>query len=126
MVDLRNMTPDQIKALAEKMLAEGDIPYGDGDRHGYEFGHCFPAGTLISTPSGAVPIETIRPNDIILSFDESVVRGRGTLVPKRVVRLFHNETEEWLRLTWREDGEDHELTVTPGHRFVDAAGRFRR
>ncbi len=46
-------------------------------------------------------------------------------MPKRVVRLFHNETEEWLRLSWREGGEDRELTVTPGHRFLDAEGRFR-
>lgn len=48
------------------------------------------------------------------------------MVPKRVVRLFHNETGEWLSLSWHEGGEDRELTVTPGHRFLDAHGQFRR
>ncbi|MGV8988139.1 MAG: hypothetical protein ACOH2H_17850 [Cypionkella sp.] len=87
---------------------------------------CFPAGTLISTPNGSARIESLRPGDIIHSFDPFADHGRGTLVPKHVIRLFHNETSEWLRLSWREGASDRELTVTPGHRFLDAEGRFRR
>ena len=88
--------------------------------------HCFPSGTLIAVPDGTSSIDSLRPGDVVLSFDPSVDFGRGALVPKRVVRLFRNETDEWLRLTWREGDEDRELTVTPGHRFLDAAGLFRR
>ncbi|SDG20179.1 intein N-terminal splicing region, partial [Rhodobacter capsulatus] len=88
--------------------------------------HCFPAGTAVLTVKGHVPIDSLLPGDLVLAFDPSADLGRGALVPKRVVRLFQNETEEWLRLTWREGGEDRELTVTPGHRFLDAEGRFRR
>lgn len=82
----------------------------------------FPAGTPIATPAGAVPVEDVRPGDHVLAFDPSVDGGRGALVPARVVRLFDNETEEWLRLSW----EGGDLTVTPGHRFLDADGTFRR
>lgn len=87
---------------------------------------CFPSGTDIFTVSGQAPIESLLPGDLVLAFDPSADLGRGALVPKRVVRLFHNETEEWLRLSWREGGEDCELMVTPGQRFLDAEGRFRR
>jgi hypothetical protein len=88
---------------------------------------CFPAEVPIAVPGGdTVTIEALHPGDLVLAFDPSADLGRGALVPKRVVRLFHNETEEWLRLNWRESGEDRELTVTPGHRFLDVAGRFRR
>lgn len=87
---------------------------------------CFAAGTPIATPGGEVPIDALVPGVLVLAFDPSADLGRGALVPKRVVRLFYNETEEWLRLTWREGGEDCELTVTPGHRFLDTEGQFRR
>ncbi|MFT3690216.1 Hint domain-containing protein [Paenirhodobacter sp.] len=87
---------------------------------------CFIPGTLISTPTGTAEINSLLPGDLVLAFDPSADLGRGALVPKRVVRLFQNETEEWLRLSWREGGEDRELTVTPGHRFLDTEGRFRR
>jgi hypothetical protein len=87
---------------------------------------CFPSGTGIITDSGHTSIEAIRLGDLVLAFDPTADFGRGALVPKRVVRLFHNETKEWLRLSWHEGGEDRELTVTPGHRFLDVAGRFRR
>lgn len=88
--------------------------------------HCFPSGTAVLTVDGHASIDSLVPGESVLAFDPSADLGRGAMVPKRVVRLFHNETEEWLRLTWREGGGDRELTVTPGHRFLDAEGRFRR
>ena len=87
---------------------------------------CFPSWTLISLPDDVVPISSLRPGDLVLAFDPTADFGRGALLPKRVVRLFHNETEEWLRLAWRDGGEERELTVTPGHQFLDADGQFRR
>ncbi len=50
--------------------------------------------------------------------------GRGVLVPRRVTRLYHNTTAEWLRLRWTEGGEARELVTTPGHSFLDASGHF--
>lgn len=88
---------------------------------------CFAAGTLVSMADGSqMPIERVQPGDVVLAFDPSENFGRGALVPKRVVRLFQNDTEEWLQLVWHERGQDRELTVTPGHRFLDAEGQFRR
>ncbi|MDR0807570.1 MAG: hypothetical protein LBE86_00295, partial [Gemmobacter sp.] len=91
-----------------------------------EASRCFPSGTLISAPGGDRRIETVLPGDIVFSYDGSADDGRGALVPKRVVRLFRNETEEWLRLMWREGDGDRELVVTPGHHFLDARGQFRQ
>ena len=110
----RNLTADELKPYLDLLdkLTPTDL--------------CFPSGTEVLTIQGPVPIESIILDDFVLAFDPSADLGRGALVPKRVTRLFHNETEEWLRLSWRESGEDRELTVTPGHRFLDANGGFRR
>lgn len=89
--------------------------------------HCFPCDTPVLTANNIIlPIKDIRPGDVVLAFDPYIDLGRGALVPKRVLRVFHNDTTEWLHLTWQADGEDRELTVTPGHRFLDAHGKFRR
>jgi hypothetical protein len=89
-------------------------------------GHCFPSGTPILLPSGAHrPIDSLRPGDTVLSFDPAAFNGRGGLVEKRVTRLFGNVTDTWIVLSWVENGERRELTVTPGHRFLDAKGGFR-
>jgi hypothetical protein len=50
--------------------------------------------------------------------------GRGALVPRKVVRLYRNTTEEWVKLTWAEGGEAKELVTTPGHHFLDRFGNF--
>ncbi|MFT3688816.1 Hint domain-containing protein [Paenirhodobacter sp.] len=115
--EIRNNLIDE----GEYILLEGGSPFPpDGAPH------CFPSGTAVLTAKGSIAIESLLPGDLILAFDPSADFGRGALVPKQVVRLFHNETEDWLRLSWREGGEDRELTVTPGHRFLDTMGRFRR
>ena len=48
----------------------------------------------------------------------------GALVQRRVVRLYRNTTEEWVKLTWAEGGEQRELVTTPGHHFLDRFGNF--
>jgi hypothetical protein len=50
--------------------------------------------------------------------------GRRALVPRKVVRLYRNTTEEWVKLTWAEGGEAKELVTTPGHHFLDRFGNF--
>jgi hypothetical protein len=46
------------------------------------------------------------------------------LAPRKVVRLYRNSTEEWVKLTWAEGGEAKELIATPGHHFLDRFGSF--
>jgi hypothetical protein len=37
---------------------------------------------------------------------------------------YRNTTEEWVKLTWAEGGEQRELVTTPGHNFLDRFGNF--
>jgi hypothetical protein len=37
---------------------------------------------------------------------------------------YRNTTEEWVKLTWAEGGEQRELVTTPGHHFLDRFGNF--
>lgn len=80
--------------------------------------HCFPPGTQISTPDGnKQPIETVKVGDFVLAYDPALGTS-GRLVPARVSRVFENITDSWYVLS-------NGLTVTPGHRFLDAEGNFR-
>ena len=55
---------------------------------------CFVAGTLIDTPDGAVPVETLRPGDMVMTKDDGPqplrwigqrdVEARGTFAPIRI------------------------------------------
>ncbi|MCA3508474.1 MAG: hypothetical protein IOD01_14565 [Rhodobacter sp.] len=58
------------------------------------------------------PIEQIRADDIVVSFDR-----RGNLVPRRVTRTFVNDVAHVL--------DFHGTGVTPGHVFLCGAGRFK-
>jgi hypothetical protein len=86
---------------------------------------CFPATTPITiSPSETRPISDIRVGDTVLAFDPAADLGRGALVSRKVVRLYRNTTEEWVKLTWVEGGEAKELITTPGHHFLDRFGQF--
>ncbi len=87
--------------------------------------HCFPAATPIAVSlTETRPISDIRVGDTVLAFDPSADLGRGALVPRKVVRLFRNTTDEWVKLTLSEDGEQKELVTTPGHHFLDRFGNY--
>lgn len=86
---------------------------------------CFSSKTLVLVGfDRRVGIASISPGDIVLSYDARANKGRGALVPRRVVRIYRNTTTEWLRLTWVEGGERRELVTTPGHHFLDEFGQF--
>ncbi|MBY3314680.1 hypothetical protein [Rhizobium laguerreae] len=86
---------------------------------------CFPGSTLIQTgKTSHIPISELRSGDVVLAFDPSDNLGRGSLVPRRVARIFHSVTTEWVRLCWMEDGSPRELVATPGHHFLDQFGNF--
>jgi hypothetical protein len=90
---------------------------------------CFPATTLIQTSNTAHSlISSLRIGDTVLAFDPTADLGRGALVPRRVARLFHNTTTEWIKLTWVDpaSGEPQELVATPGHNMLDKFGCFTR
>ncbi|WP_321446548.1 hypothetical protein [uncultured Cohaesibacter sp.] len=72
---------------------------------------CFPSDTLISTSSGDRPISELCVGDTVWAYDENIDAGRGALALKKITRLFRNATEEWIKLSWLEDGEARELVV---------------
>ena len=89
------------------------------------FEECFPASTPIAISlTETRPISDIRVGDTVLAFDPSADLGRGALIPRKVVLLYRNSTDEWVKLTWAEGGEQKELIATPGHRFLDRFGNF--
>jgi Pretoxin HINT domain len=87
--------------------------------------HCFPSSTPILTPSGYVPIESIQVGDTVLAYNPDENIGRGALTPHKVTRLYRNETTEWIKLNWVENGEQQELITTPHHRFLNEFGQFQ-
>ena len=79
---------------------------------------------LVLSGARQKPISEIKLGDTVLAFDPAADLGRGGLVPRKVVRLYRNTTEEWVTLTWSEGGEAKELVATPGHHFLDQFGNF--
>ena len=75
---------------------------------------CFAAGTLIETPDGPVPVEALRPGDLVLTRDNGAqtvrwaghrrVSGRGTFAPVR-----------FAPGAW---GNARALLVSPQHRML--------
>lgn len=71
--------------------------------------HCFVAGTLIHTEDGLVPIEEIKPDQLVWAEDPAT----GERALKRVICLFRNEKYELVHLQIK--GET--ITTTVGHPF---------
>jgi hypothetical protein len=92
---------DELKAALSSVLTEDSRIYGEifGDLVGAP--KCFPAHTRIQTSrTTSTAISALRVGDVVLAFDARADRGRGALVPRRVVRLYRNTTTDWLRLRW--------------------------
>lgn len=70
---------------------------------------CFAEGTLVLREDGPAEIEDVRVGDLVWATDPET----GETALKRVVRIFRNETYEWLHLTV--NGE--EIICTPTHPF---------
>lgn len=73
---------------------------------------CFLAGTMVSTPGGRVPIETIKIGDYILSLD-----GRKV----KVLNITRQQTESYYRLKTSLG----ETNVTGEHPYMMADGTFK-
>lgn len=81
-------------------------------------GQCFVAGTLISTPHGLVPIETIAPGDAVFSRDEQT----GETSVARVLQTFVRGEAPLVRVRVADDhGQEEEIVSTHGHPFFSVA-----
>jgi RHS repeat-associated protein len=72
-------------------------------------GGCFPAGTLVTTPAGSRPIETLVEGDTISAWDFEA----GAQVPRKILQVLLHETDFWVSI----DTTAETFTATRGHRF---------
>lgn len=92
--------------------AGGTITGFGAGKHREGFGGCFPAGTLVWTESGRVPIDSIvceRMAVRVWAFDYA-----GRMVLRPVTGWHHNPPNNLVRVTM-DDGQT--VTCTPDHRF---------
>lgn len=78
------------------------------------WGTCFLAGTLIETPDGEVPIETLKPGDTVISWDEQ----SHTLVSGKVINLYQRQVDNYLSFVLANGRnlqvtQDHPLGILP-------------
>lgn len=76
---------------------------------GIVWDECFPAGTLVSTPSGDRVIESLEPGDVVC----------GSFGPRRVRRLLAKNSSAMVRLVLSDGSE---LKCTPNHPFFTEVG----
>ncbi|MDL2275862.1 HINT domain-containing protein [Desulfosarcina sp. OttesenSCG-928-G10] len=77
-------------------------------------GLCFVAGTLVVTPDGLIPIETLKKDDFVLSRDEVT----GEITFKQIVQITITPDQPVLELSLETpDGDTETFGVTAGHPF---------
>ena len=80
-------------------------------------GGCFPAGTVVHTPTGLVPIEDIKPNQSILAFDSDC-----RVVETTVAKTFKHENNKLINVHYWGDY----VTTTLNHWFyIDDTKAFQ-
>lgn len=91
---------------------EGALAKAKCKTHGLLDGqpHCFPAGTLVATSAGLLPIESVCPGDLVLSQD--VRTGEFGYMP--VLEVSERVAPAVLRLQFASGGT---IDVTPEHPF---------
>lgn len=94
---------------AAKRAARGSPPRPPGQPRGCG---CFVAGTKVATPSGLVPIETLKVGDLVLAYDEET----GAVGPKPVTALIRPEPRLLYAIKAQDDsGEIEHFEVTDDH-----------
>lgn len=88
---------------------------------------CFSGDAEVALPSSAKKsIRDISVGDYIMAFDANEDGGRGSPVSKRVTKIFRNVTRVFVELRYYNGlGEEKVLNCTPGHHFLNSAGRFQ-
>ena len=74
-------------------------------------GGCFPAGTMISVPAGAAPIETLRPGDKVLAFS-------GDRLVETAVKEFYKKKDQLLTI----ETDKGSLSATAEHPLLARNG----
>lgn len=72
--------------------------------------YCVEQGTIISTPSGPVPVEQIQDGDVVFAFDNST----GQLVKAHVQGTASRQVEELIEL----EVDDNTIRVSLEHPFL--------
>lgn len=77
---------------------------------------CFPAGTMITTSDGKLPIEQLKIGDEVIAFDEKT----NSFTSKKIIHVFKNpKPERMIRLT---TSTHHLIETTHGHPFWTMRG----
>ncbi len=77
-------------------------------------GGCFAKGTLIRTPRGLFPIETLLAGDEVITHDSRIARVHKAHVAS---------SSELVRVTFSDRAQ---VTCTPWHRFFDLSGELAK
>ncbi len=103
-VVLQGVSPSQMQTMSQAQSA--GLP-------------CFTPGTLIETPGGLVPVETLRPDDLVLTRDNGPqpIRWVGTNTVD-AGRLARQPQLLPVRLEAGALGDHDAITVSPQHGFV--------
>jgi RHS repeat-associated protein len=84
---------------------------------------CVVAGTLVSTPTGLVPIETLKAGDLVHAYDVST----GELKPRAVLELIETEPKPTYSVMLRaSDGKTAQFEATDDHPWLSAAKGWRK
>ena len=86
------------------------VPFISGGKGG-----CFAAGTLIDIPGGNKPIEEIRVNDIVISFDHY-----GKLSENKVIQIFEHDEDELVDISFWNGS----FKITPNHWVLNESMAF--
>jgi serralysin len=120
--DITYTTPDRqngsVSFFDAQGLLLGEMQFTDIE----EIVPCFTAGTLIETPDGPRPVESIRPGDLVNTLDEGPQRVRW--VGLRALGVAELITDPQFQPVLFEKGSlgidlpDRPLTVSPQHRML--------
>lgn len=75
---------------------------------------CFPAGTLVDTPTGKVRIADLEKGQFVLSYND------GSLVPRQITRKLVYKPAKLMKVTFEDGGTP--VIVTVSHSFLSARG----
>jgi hypothetical protein len=89
---------------------QANSPYSAADYPGNRHPNCHPAGTMVTTTRGEIPIEQINPGDMVLSHDGTV----------NMVRT--KWAQRYSGVMIKIESDDRELVATPEHPILTSEG----
>jgi hypothetical protein len=83
---------------------------------------CFAPGTNVLTPTGYVPIESLRPGDTVINYDQEAKLFKQDTVVKLHENLKNSASEKMYEITMDNNAT---ICVTGNHKFLTDAGWVR-